>query len=210
MKYILPFLIVSLFSCCAQLNVFHTARTEGKGNVILTPTLEGYSFTDRNAGGGDLGSGTVPGVRLEASYGLTDYLDISASVSSSLALLTSLKYQLIGSNYSPFALSIMPGYEYQTSFNVDGETRSRLHLPIIASYYPTEDIGYFVAPKYAIEVSEGSDSYSYPGFSAGISIERRVKYVLGGGLFVPWNALTGTEGIIYQFGISARIPIYKN
>lgn len=198
--------VIILSSSCAQLVSFHGARTEGAGNLSVSPGVEGIGLIQSPAGG-ELGSQVLPVAKLEASYGITNNLDVIASASSSLSLLTSLKFKVMGSNETPFALSLMPGYEFQTSPNGGSASISRFHIPVIASLYSSENTGFFLAPKYVIQVEEGGDNYSFPGFSAGVIINRRIKYHIGGGVFVPINTLAVSDGIIYQFGINARIPI---
>lgn len=202
------FLCVFLLSNCSQLTVYQTARTEGKRNLTITPMIEGTSQIPRSSGGG---SSTAPGARVELNYGLSEKLDISASVSSAGSLLSSLKYQVLGSNESPFALAVMPGYEYQVSPNGGGEDVRRLHFPIILSYYTSENLGFFASPKYALQIQEGSENTSFPGFSAGINIDRpKVQYIIGAGGFIPITTRIGSNESLFQFGISARIPIYRN
>ena len=203
-------IIVLMFSSCAQLTVFHTARTEGKGNITITPGVEGIGLLPNGSASGDVGAGLLPVGKLELSYGLTEHLDVIASASTSLSLLTSLKYQMVGDNQSAFSLALMPGYEFQASPNGGANSIYRLHLPLIATFYTAENTGFYISPKYALQVEENNDNFSFPGFSAGVVLERNIKYIIGGGVFLPFNTLTGSQGYIYQFGINARIPLYRN
>ncbi len=207
------FLVIFLFSNCSQLAIFHSARTEGKGNLSFSPSLEGFVFRPFASSGGDLGVLGLPGIRAELNYGITNSTDIVSSFYSSGAFLTSLKMRFIGTNESPFSISVMPGYEYQFNLlqtsTASGKV-NRLHLPIIASFYTTENIGFSIGTKYVLQIEENGDNVSFPGINAGINIDRRIKYTIGGGLFLPFRPLTGTEGFIFQFGVSAKIPLYTN
>lgn len=204
MKRLLYLVIVTaLLSSCAQWTMFQSARTEGKGNMTLTGVLEGSSLFEGKTGA------TIPGGRVGITYGITDRLDIQANVSSSLGLLTSLKYQAIGNNESVFSLSVNPGYEFQVSPNGGAPAVKRLHIPIVGSYYFQEDMGLTFAPSYILQIQEGSNTISYPGISLGINIDRRIKYYIGGGAFFPITSNVGVTGSVYQYGVSARIPIYS-
>lgn len=211
-RFLYLIISIAVLSNCAQLSIYQTARTEGKGNLTITPVVEGNSLLERGAGTST--SATLPSARAEISYGIRDNLDITANISSYASLLTSLKYRILGNNDSPFAMAVMPGYEYQVSLANSGISVSRLHFPLIFSYFSSEQLGYFISPKYTLQVQEGSENISYPGFSAGINLKMaRVDYTIGASGFFPFSTLAGaTNGQIYQFGVGARIPLirYRN
>lgn len=201
---------LSLFTIsCSQLATFHSADTEGRGNMTLSPTVSGYGYSAQ-AGGGELGSGTLPFAQLELAYGLTENLDILGSISSGGNFKGSLKYRMIGYDDARFSMSIMPGYEYQSTYGNNNNFANRLHLPLIMSIKTSDDIGLFFAPKYVIQVANGEEIFSFPGASAGLVINRKIKYVLGGGTFIPISSPVGAQGYIFQVGASARIPIISN
>ena len=207
MRLIILGMCTLLLSSCAQFNILHTARTEGKGNITLTPAVSGIGFTDPGAAGGQIGQAVLPFGQLELAYGITDYLDVNANVSTSGNLLASLKFQVMGDNSSPFSLAVMPGYEHQFLYQ-DGQTRvTRLHIPIIASIYNENNVGLFAMPKVMIQVEEGNENTTFPGITAGIALDKRTRYRFGVGMYVPYNSTVGVQGYIYHFGMSANFLI---
>ncbi len=205
------FISLLFLASCSQLTVFHSARTEGKGNLSISPTVEGYGLLEGNnvRGGGNLGNVAVPAARVELSYGLTHNLDAVTSLSTSANLLTSLKYRFIGTNESPFSMAVMPGYEYQTSFNETSTNISRLHLPLIVTLYSSENIGFYAGPKYVLQVESQARNISFPGLFAGINIDRRIKYTIGAGAFLPYDIQTGSQGYLFEVGIAAKFPLFS-
>lgn len=208
-KNIFFFAILFITYGCAQFTPFHTARTEGKGNLTLSPSISGVGLSEQS-GAGELGSLFLPYGQLEAAYGLNDNLDVVASFSTSANLLASLKYRIIGTNESGFAFTIMPGYEYQTSIPNNTTRVDRFHIPLIFSIHTDDNIGIFLSPKYVIQVADNVENFSFPGIAAGISIDRRVQYIFGGGVYFPFTSEVGIQGSIYQIGASARIPLFRN
>ncbi len=197
-----------LFYSCAQITPLHSARTSGAGNLTLTPTIDGTGYIGTVLNSQD--ALILPGLRAELAYGLTEQFDIIASISSSSSIKTSLKFQLYGDNYSSFAFAAMPGYEYQAAL-ANGSTQDvsqRLHFPFIFSIRATEVFDYYLGPNLVLQFTDDVQNTAFPGAFGGFEIGNRIKYNIGAGVFVPYTFNIGTDGYLFQFGISAIVPLY--
>lgn len=196
-----------MLSSCAQITPFHTARTEGAGNLTFTPTLDAtvVAASVSNA----FGTQAFPGLRAELAYGLIEKVDLIASLNSSGSFKGSLKYQLYGDNFSNFAFAIMPGYEYQSNLFNQGISTSiqRIHMPLLFSIKGNEFTDYYAGPNAVIQIEDRSENTLLSGINIGMEIGRRIRYNIGLGAYLPYSFNGNVSGSLYQFGISARIPL---
>lgn len=199
-----------LLSSCAQITPLHSARTEGAGNLTFTPSVDGTGYLGNVQGVNEVI--IAPGIRGELAYGLTDKVDIIASLHSAGSIKTSLKFQLYGDNYTSFAFAAMPGYEYQANIYNAGSTAAvqRLHFPLMVSIRASEIFDYYVGPNLVLQFSDDPQNSAFPGLFGGFEFGKRVKTNVGAGIFLPYTFNIGASGYLYQFGISARIPIFSN
>ena len=198
-----------MLASCGQMTPLHSARTEGAGNLTLTPTIDGTGYINqiRNTSEAVI----VPGLRAEIAYGLTDHFDVIASLNASGSIKSSLKYQIYGDNFSSFAFAAMPGYEYQSNL-INGGTQDiaqRLHFPFIFSIRATETFDYYVGPNLVLQFTDDPQNTAFPGAFGGLEFGQRIKVNIGAGFFLPYTFNIGTDGYLYQFGISARVPLIR-
>ena len=203
--------VILLSISCAQITPLHSARTEGAGNLTLTPTLDGtvVASSPSNA----FGTQAFPGLRVELAYGLIDKLDILASLNSVGAAKASLKFQVYGDNYSNIAIAIMPGYEYQANIFDQGNQSQiqRIHFPLLLSIKGSGNTDFYAGPDLVLHIEDGSENNTILyGITGGLELGNRIKYNIGLGVFLPYSFNTSANGSLYQFGISARIPILRN
>ncbi len=200
-----------LFASCSQITPLHSARTEGQGNLTLAASLDGTSIGD-NGISGNSGPPVFPGLRAELAYGLTDKLDVIASLYSAGSIKASLKFQLYGDNLSVFSIAAMPGYEYQSSLPNAGNSVQvqRLHFPFMFNVRGSETIEYYVGPDIVLQIDDSAQNSAFPGFFGGIELGNRIRYNIGIGAYLPYTFNIGTSGYLVQFGASARIPIFRN
>ncbi|WP_235290949.1 hypothetical protein [Portibacter lacus] len=198
-----------LLGSCAQLTPFHSARTEGAGNLTASPAIDGTVFIPSVNSTSFQG---LPGGRVELAYGITNKIDILTSLYTSGSIMGSMKFQFLGDNESNIAGAVMPGYEYQSSVivvNSDPETIHRIHVPLIFSIRANEKTDFYIGPKFTYQIDKDDNNTIYSGIVGGVELGTRIKYNIGLGAYLPKTQNTSTEGYLVQFGGSMRIPLFR-
>jgi hypothetical protein len=202
-KLILLSIILVSLSACSSLVSFQTGRTIGADKFGVQLNGSVYGFTDNNE------NFTTPFVEIEGSYGITNWLEAKLALTSAINSKGALKFQLIGTQSSKFALSLEPGLEYQlgninVSSNAEGIIE-RYHFPVHMSIHDERGLGFYLSPKYMLQ---NADEFThFAGFSTGIAIDRKNTYFIGAGYFIPINAGSGIQGQLFQIGAGIRFNL---
>ena len=201
-KYLFPFLFL-LFNSCAQLTFLQDARTYGKNNGHAGATLTAYGTNDP---GNDevIAGGAVPFGILHGSYGLSDKVDVQYSISSAFNVYGGVKLQVVGDRQSRFALSLLPGLEYQF-IGGNNEGFIRPHLSLIGSFHPSERFAVFLEPKFIAQFFD-DERFFFPGASLGVKFQvtDRIDVSLGGSLFKVENDDTVSNACLLYTSPSPR------
>lgn len=188
-----------MLSSCSSLTTFQTGRTNGKNAIKLDINGSAYAYKE------NLTQVVTPFLEARGSYGIFEKVDVNLSISSALSSLASIKYQFIGDQFSPFAISVEPGFEYQFS-SLDATIRvQRYHFPVHLSVHSNNDIAYYISPKYVLQQADNIDHFA--GFSTGIALKRSNEYFIGAGYFIPFNADSGIAGNLIQIGGGVRLNL---
>ena len=199
-----------LFTNCASLTGFQTARTVGEGNgemlislnVSQTPEFD-FDSNDTT----DVQNFFFPNLEISGRYGITEKLDIGLRANSNLNLAFDAKYQVIGDRISPVAVAVGGGVGtfglFAALWNVQ--------IPLYFSFHPSEMIDIYISPRYIAQFAAGdlSGSLSYFGGNAGIMFGRRTKFGIDAGLY---NVSAVHQDIlpIYTVGFGVKIPFGNN
>ena len=187
-------------SSCSSLTTFQTGRTIGKNQQGFQINASGYVLIDQDFN--DIF--VLPYFEFNGSYGFTQRLEGRITASSSLSFLGSMKYQFIGDQNSPFALSLEPGLEITESNYGAGEPSfiTRYHFPIHMSWHNLSNKALYFSPKYTLQ-NDGEDISHFPGFSTGIAMDRKRTYFIGCGYFLSKYPGSKPEHI-FQLGTGVR------
>lgn len=195
-RYFLIGSILLGFISCSSLTTFQTGRTIGKDQQSFQINASAYGLLQD----GINEIFVFPYLEFTGSRGFTDRLEARLSASSSLSALGSFKYQFIGDQNSPFALSLKPGLEITNNSYNDGETRflKRYHLPVHISWHDLNGRAFYFSPKYTVQ-NDGEFITHFPGFSTGIAIDKKRTYYIGCGYFIAKTTHSNPE-YIFQLG----------
>lgn len=186
-KSIYFILLIILVQSCASLTGYQDARALGKGmselgisaNMSQSPDLDG-----ENNGN----TFRFPNLELYGKFGITEKLDIGGRLNTNTNVGIYVKYQLIGSKTSPFALGV--GGEVGT-FGLVGGSLWNAQLPLFTSVHFGKTAFYF-SPRYiyqfsALGINDGvSDpvGVNYYGGNTGLIFGDKNKLCLDFGLYL--------------------------
>jgi hypothetical protein len=167
-------LCLFLFSNCAQITSFQTAKTIPKDEGEITVSLGAFGIRDQFDGGGAVGA-----VNLEfmGRTGVGEKSDIGLHISSFSTIVFDYKYQFVGDRYSKFAMATGPGVGF-SAFGF-GAVIGQFQLPLHMSAHPSKQFGLYFTPKYINQfiIGGGEDGFiHYAGGSIGIEAGRRTKF----------------------------------
>jgi hypothetical protein len=211
-----PFLaalaISLLFTNCASLTGFMTGRTVGANRGEFMATLNASQTPDFDLDGDESDSLEIdnyyfPNLELSGRYGIVDKIDIGLKVNSNFNLALDARFQLIGDQYSPFALSAGAGFGTFALF----AALYNVQIPLYLSVHPSETVAIYVSPRYVAQFAAGdiSGSINYFGGNAGILIGgEKVKFGIDAGYYD-----IGKEELsfgIATFGLGVKVPLGNN
>ena len=203
---------VLLAQGCASLSGFHTGRTVGENRGEFTASINAGNapdFSDDEDNISDeLSVVFFPNIELGGRYGVSERFDVGVRLNTSLNVLLDVKYQLVGDQESPFAMSTGAGFG---TFGLISTQTALLNfqVPLYTSYHPTESIGIYLSPRYIGQFgtvfSETSGLLSYYGFNTGAEFG---KETLRFGLDYGFYRLNSPGQIrntsVMQFGIGLK------
>ena len=204
---ILAIVICIFLSSCAQLTRLDTGRTIGDNNMELGGYITAYGINE--AASPDLGGGALPVIGFQINYGLSDKIDMNASLNSSGNIYLNPKIQLVGDQESSFALSVLPGIDIQAGSLDDGDQPLifRPHLSTILSFHQDEWAA-FLEPKYIYQHITESH---FLGATFGVEyfMNQRTKLALGYSYFplVGTDLVPGSNLYNIGFGFKKKINL---
>lgn len=170
--HLLTLCIVLLFSSCASITGFEEGRTNGENKHSV---LASANFTYIPDLGDDsiLGSsGGAPFIEASYKYGIKERLDIGIRANTFLNLAVNSKFQLLGDQQSKGALST--GIELGI---FAGLSVWNVQIPLMASYYPKENICLYVNPRYIFQTAGAqTEGANYIGSNLGVLFGSKNKF----------------------------------
>lgn len=206
-------LVVFLFSNCASLTSFESGRTSGKNGGIFTASLNASKTPDfffENIDSTNIPSFFFPNLEGSLKYGVLEKLDIGIKANTNLNLMIDAKYQIIGDQSSPAAVSLGLGVG---SFGFPSPLWN-VQIPVYFSLHPTEKMAIYATPRYTYQFLVGDlDSkighLGYTGGNVGILIGKDVRFGLDAGLYnvKAGNVIGKVDLETYlSFGIGVQVP----
>lgn len=170
------YLIICLFvfSNCAQITSFQTAKTIPKNEGEITFSLGAIGITDAFDNEGTAGTANA---EMMGRVGIGERSDIGLHLSSFSTFLFDYKYQFVGDRGSKFAMAIGPGLGF-SAFGF-GAAIGQVTLPLHMSVHPTNRFGLYLTPKYINQFflgGGGGGSIHYVGGSLGFEAGERTKF----------------------------------
>ncbi len=204
MRVFIVFLLIFFLGGCAQLTRLDTGRTIGKGNVEVGGFIAAYGVNE--AGSPDLGAVAVPFAGIQTNYGIANKVDINASLNTGGNLYLNPKIQLVGDQESSFALSILPGVDFQF-INPDlgrGKILMRPHASLIMSLHQNR-WALFLEPKYVFQ-NFSDERTHFIGTTLGYeySLNNNWKLALGYSHFYNLDPNPFNGSALYNIGFSAK------
>lgn len=205
---------VIIFSNCAQLSSFTTAKSVGKNNAEIGFAASGAGFTDfiNNV---DDETAVLPVFEFWGRYGVGEKMDLGLKLSTGLSGVFDLKYQFLGDRQSMFAMALGGGLGFQ------GGTLDALllqgHIPLFISVHPTDKFAIYTNPRFISQFIPGEGSLNYGGASFGLEFGSRVKLNIEGNYFKILGDLDDVGSAfdefgvgLYQIGLGLKFLIGKN
>lgn len=183
-------LIGLLCSSCTTFNNMSTGRTLGKGKNEFIPSMASFYAK------GDLTPPVLP--QLIYNRGITDRLDGGFNFSFGMIGLQT-KYQIFGDQKSEWCAAMGLSFTYfgaglDSGGNEDAldVSLSNLTFPLHLSWHPDDRLALYFSPKYSILGGKASlignnssDRVSLIGFTPGLEIGRKIKYIFEINLIDP-------------------------
>ncbi|HPG09039.1 MAG TPA: hypothetical protein P5275_12710 [Saprospiraceae bacterium] len=183
---------------CAQLSSFQTAKTVGKNNGEIGFAASGAGFTEL-IDDVDGSTPVLPVIELWGRYGVGEKVDVGLKVSTGLSGVFDGKFQIVGDQYSKFALALGAGLGFQ------GGTLDNLllqaHVPLHMSVHPSEKFAVYLTPRYISQFVIGDGSLNYGGASLGFEAGQRVKFCMDVSYFSTFSDVNDANSIFNDFGI---------
>lgn len=207
---------ILLFTQCAQLSSFQTAKVVGKNNGEIGFAAGGAGFSGIIDELDESETPILPIFELWGRYGVGNKVDLGLKLSTGLSGVFDAKFQLVGDRQSTFAMALGGGIGFQ-----GGTLESALlqgHIPLHMSIHPSEKVGIFLTPRYISQFIIGDGSINYAGASTGIEIGTRIKFIADFSYFGLLNdtgdiddGLFGDFGTgLFQGGIGMKFLIGDN
>lgn len=200
--------LVAILSSCASLTGFQTGKTVGRNNgeILVSANLSQtpeFDLTENDT------TGEVPRLyfpNLEASgrYGITDRIDVGLRVNTNFNFAGDVRFQLIGDQDSPVAVSTGIG------FGTFGLLASlwNMQIPLYVSVHPTDKIAVYISPRYINQFHAGdiSGHLNYFGGNAGIVFGKKPQIGLDMGLY-NLSVKNSDSVPLATFGVGVKFPL---
>jgi hypothetical protein len=116
-----------------------------------------------------------PTYEFGAKYGITNRLDVSFRLNSSITWAAGLKYQFAGDRMSKFAMGI--GFDYNRIFEGYNGYNS-FQVPLYTSIHPSEKTIFYFSPRYYMLLNQSNEYGLKPtslGFNTGFLYGKKFK-----------------------------------
>ncbi len=200
MKTIYFLFVCMLFSSCAQISSFQTARTTPKEEGEFGASVDITGVSDLFDTGESFG---VPSISLWGRYGVGEKTDLGFKISSLLNLMFDVKQQIAGDQNSKFAFALGAGL----GFFPAGKLVWQYHLPVYLSFHPSERFAWYLTPRYINQYK-----VNYLGSSIGFMVGRKAKFAMELSLSQAMNDLDTQDDLnlgasLFNIGWGIKVPI---
>lgn len=205
---------MAAFTGCASLTGFQDGRTLGQDNGEIgvslnfsqSPDFDDWEDQVDDSVNVDIPQLYFPSFEFSGRYGVAEKVDIGVRLNTNLNLGVSGKFQVVGDQESPFAMSL--GAEVGTFGLVSGLWN--VQIPVFLSVHPSERFAWYLTPRYIYQFTSyaGADNgLSYVGGNTGIMFGGRNKF----GFDIGYYSVSAGEGNgnlgLLQIGLGARFPL---
>lgn len=202
-----------LLSNCASLTGFQDGRSVGQNNGDLSASLnlaqtpDFNDWEDQNDSVGNIPNLFFPNIEFGGRYGISEKVDLTLRMNTTLNLGVGAKFQVIGDRESQVAVAL--GAEIGTFGLISGLWN--VQVPVYFSIHPKENLAWYLSPRFIhqFETYTGSGfGLTYVGGNTGFLFGNRNKFGLDIGYY---RAGTDGESIgIIQFGLGGRFALGDN
>lgn len=173
-------------SSCASLTGYQDGRSIGEGNGEAMISINGSqtpSFGDIDDGTNTIEIPTFiyPNIEIGGRYGVTEKLDVTLRMNTSLNLGIGAKYQLAGDRTTKYAVGT--GLELGTFGLVSGLWNAQ--VPLYLSLHPTEKFSFYLSPRYILQFATIGElgGWNYLGGNTGILFGSKHKFGIDVGFY---------------------------
>lgn len=202
-----------LASGCATITGFQTGRTVGEdaGEVSLSLNFANAANFDTDDGNNNedeiLQSATLGFLELGGRYGVSEKVDIGLRLNTTLNFLTDVKVQVVGDQFSPFAMSLGAGFG-GFGFISGGGMLLNFQVPVYTSYHPSDNFAVYLSPRYigqfATALNETSGLLNYYGANAGFEVGGKTRFGFDVGYYGLSGADSEVSSNIFQLGLGMK------
>lgn len=204
---LLTLLLILTLSGCVSFTGYNDGRALGKGkkemlaSVNLTQSASVDLLNPKNKKA-DIPILTFPAVAYGGKTGATDKIDLYFRVTTSLNLNGGVKFQLIGTRSSMFAMGI--GAELGM-FVLNNASIFNTQIPLFTSYHPSENLAIYLTPRYVYQFKSSERPYNFNYFGGNIGILYGKKHKIGLDIGIYRLALGEIERLTFSsLGIGGR------
>jgi len=203
---------------CFTLSNMSTGRTLGKGHHEIVPAVSSV-YVDRT-----LSAPILPQVFY--NYGLTERLDLGASVSLGTVGIQA-KYQIAGNQQSAFCMAPGVSFTYfgmkalvssgsgsSTTSDTYRVSVSNLSLLLNTSWHHSDNFAIFLSPRFTMLAgstgwsgSGSSSTVRLVGVTPGVEIGRRLRFVVEGNLVTPLEPSDRFPGFFGMLSVGMKFRV---
>lgn len=205
-KLFLSIILLTISGCVSFIG-YNDGRSLGKGkkemlasvNLTKSPSVD---FLNPKNKKDEIPILIFPAVAFGGITGETDKIDLYFRVTSSLNLNGGVKYQLLGSRSSMFAMGI--GAELGL-FVLNKNSILNTQIPLFTSYHPSENLAIYVTPRYVYQFKSSERPYDFNYIGGNLGLLYGKKHKIGFDIGIYRLALGDTERFTFSsLGIGGR------
>ncbi len=207
MKTNLLFILAALFlfTSCASFTGFQTGRTSGKGNMVLTGSINMQGDRPEiNTESTRLNRGRAI-LEIHTQHGIGENTDIGLKLSTAGIFSVDVKQQIVGGKDRKFALST--GLAFGSSLFVALYSQ----VPLYLSFHPQKNLAFYVNPRlttYNYNVFGANDFTFYRSGSAGVLFGERIKVGIDLSYSqIPIDFGLNSDADIFSIGLGVKVPL---
>lgn len=194
---------LTLLTSCASISGFQTGRTVGAESGEIMFSINGTNVNN------DF-SIFAPNIEIGSRYGISEKVDFGIRANTNLNIFADVKYQFLGDQESPFAMSAGFGLGMFGFVSTSGGLFN-FQIPLYASYHPQDNLDLYISPRYigqwGTTFGESSGLINYFGANAGFLTGRKTKFGIDVAYYGLSNSDTGFDDTLFQIGFGMKFKI---
>lgn len=210
--------VLVFLSSCASISGFQTGRTVGAESGEIMFSINGTRTPDFDELDSESDSVNVnndfsifaPNIEIGGRYGISEKVDFGIRANTNLNIFADVKYQFVGDQESPFAMSAGFGLGMFGFVSTSGGLFN-FQIPLYASYHPQDNLDLYISPRYigqwGTTFGESSGLINYFGANAGFLTGRKTKFGIDVAYYGLSNSDTGFDDTLFQIGFGMKFKI---